>query len=90
MILFLSSCASEHRVLKIEPDSYRITESGGWGYDLKDLKEEVKTQAKRFAESAGKNYVVVSEEIEPEKTVGVYPAYDDTYTLIFKLVDKNP
>lgn len=86
----VTGCAPEHRVLQIEPDTYKITESGGWGYDLKDLKDEVKIQARIFAQSAGKSYVIVSEGIEPEKTVGVYPAYDDTYTLVFKLVDSHP
>lgn len=89
-VLMLVGCAPEHRVLKIEPDTYKITESGGWGFDLRELKDEVKAEAKVFAESAGKKLVIVSETIEPDKTVDVYPAVDDTYTLVFKLVEKNP
>ena len=62
---------------------------GGWGYDLNDLKVEVKNSAETFARSAGKQMVVISEEVKPDETVGTYPAYDDTYTMRFRLVDRN-
>jgi len=33
--------------------------------------------------------VVISEEVKPDAKVGTYPAYDDTYVLRFRLIDKT-
>ena len=33
--------------------------------------------------------VVISESTKPDNRVSTYPAYDDTYTLQFRLVDKK-
>jgi hypothetical protein len=83
------NAVSPSAVNKISSDTYEISRVGGWGYDLNDLKLEVKNSAETFARSAGKQMVVISEEVKPDETVGTYPAYDDTYTLRFRLVDKN-
>jgi len=83
------SPGSPPAVNTISADTYEITRVGGWGYDLNDLKLEVKSSAETFARAAGKQMIVISEEVKPDETVGTYPAYDDTYTLRFRLTDKN-
>ena len=87
----LVACATSvpaSQVKKLSQDTYEINKVGGWGYDLRDLKSEVKASAELFAKSAGKDMVVISEDVKPDATVGTYPAYDDAYTLRFRLVDK--
>jgi hypothetical protein len=76
-------------VLKNSDGSYSISKVGGWGYDLGSLKAEVKQDAANYAKGAGKTLEIVSESVQPETQVGVYPAYDDTYSLTFKLVEKD-
>lgn len=88
---FVTACASNPSpspVKQISPDTYELSQLGGWGYDLSDLKSEVRKTADTFASSAGKQMVVISEEVKPDERVSTYPAYDDTYTLRFRLVDK--
>jgi hypothetical protein len=85
----LGACASTSPVLKNSDGSYSISKVGGWGYDLGSLKAEVKQDAANYAKGAGKTLEIVSESVQPETQVGVYPAYDDTYSLTFKLVEKD-
>jgi len=90
--LVLIACATSapsSGIKQLSQDTYEISRAGGWGYDLRDLKAEVKGSAELFANSAGKDMVVVSENVKPDDKVGTYPAYDDTYTLRFRLIDKN-
>lgn len=84
-----AGCAPQTRVIPIGGEVYKITQTGGWGYDLKSLKMGVQQQAKTFAASAGKDLEVVDESTAPDVTVDVYPADDDTYSLTFRLVDKK-
>ena len=90
--LLLVACATsapKSDIKKLSQDTYEISRAGGWGYDLRDLKKEVKDSAELFAHSAGKDMVVISESTKPDDRVSTYPAYDDTYTLQFRLVDKK-
>jgi hypothetical protein len=89
LVVGLAACAPQHRVVKLSPDTYRISESGGWGYDLNELKREVQSQAQTFARAAGKDYELVSETTDPVTSVGVYPADNDTYTLVFRLTEPS-
>jgi hypothetical protein len=84
-----ATSAPSSGIKQLSQDTYEISRAGGWGYDLRDLKKEVKSSAELFAKSAGKDMVVISENVKPDNKVGTYPAYDDTYTLRFRLVDKN-
>jgi len=91
LVGFITACASNpssSSVKQISPDTYEVSQLGGWGYDLSDLKSEVRKTADTFASSAGKQMVVISEEVKPDERVSTYPAYDDTYVLRFRLVDK--
>ena len=90
---FITACASNpssSSVKQISPDTYEVSQLGGWGYDLSDLKSEVRKTAHTFASSAGKQMVVISEEVKPDERVSTYPADDDTYILRFRLVDRAP
>ena len=90
---FITACASNPSspsVKQISPDNYEVSQLGGWGYDLSDLKSEVRKTADTFASSAGKQMVVISEEVKPDERVSTYPADDDTYILRFRLVDRAP
>ena len=87
--ILLTACAPQHRVVKLSPDTYRISEAGGWGYDLNELKREVHAQAQTFAKAAGKGWEIVSESTEPDSQVGVYPADNDTYSLVFRLTEPS-
>lgn len=90
MTLFiLTGCAPQTRVMKINDDLYKITETGGWGYDLNSLESEVHDQARLFASSAGKDLEVLDESVVPDTHVDVYPADDDTYSLTFRLIQRN-
>jgi hypothetical protein len=89
---FLVACATSaptSDIKMLSQDTYEISRSGGWGYDLRELKKEVKSSAELFANSAGKDMVVMSESTKPDDKVSTYPAYDDTYTLQFRLVDRK-
>lgn len=85
IMLILSACAPMTRVTHVSGDVYNITETGGWGYDLKALKSQVQDQAKQFAATAGKNYEIIDENVVPDSRVDIYPADDDTYSLTFRL-----
>lgn len=89
LLVACATSAPTSQVKKLSQDTYEINKAGGWGYDLRDLKSEVKASAELFSKSAGKDMVVISEEVKPDATVGTYPAYDDTYVLRFRLVDKT-
>lgn len=84
-----TACAPQTRVIPVGGEVYKITQSGGWGYDLKSLKSGVQQQAKTFASSAGKDLEIIDESTVPDAKVDVYPADDDTYTLTFRLVEKK-
>ncbi len=88
----LTACVnamSPSPVNQLSPGIYEITRVGGWGFDLAELKNEVRSSAEIFATSAGKDMVIISEEVEPDEKVGTYPAYDDRYKLRFRLVEKK-
>lgn len=88
-LLIVMGCAPMTRVSHISDDVYSITKTGGWGYDLKALKTQVQSQAKQFADAAGKDYEVIDESVKPDTRVDIYPADDDTYSLTFRLMNKN-
>jgi len=87
VICIVTGCAPITRVTHVSDDTYNITETGGWGYDLKALKSEVLNQAKQFASAAGKGYEVLDERVTPDSRVDIYPADDDTYSLTFRLIN---
>ncbi|MFZ4655073.1 MAG: hypothetical protein ACOYLM_12010 [Methylococcaceae bacterium] len=89
VLLSLTSCAPTTRVNHVSDDVYNITETGGWGYDLKLLKSKVQNQAKQFAAAAGKEYELIDESVTPDTRVDIYPADDDTYSLTFRLNNKE-
>jgi hypothetical protein len=88
LLVACATTAPTPNVKQISQDTYEVNKVGGWGYDLHDLKKQVKDTAELFAKSAGKDMVIISEEVQPDNTVGTYPAYDDTYKLKFRLVEK--
>lgn len=89
LLVACATSAQNSDIKKVSQDTYEISRAGGWGYDLRDLKKEVNDSAKLFANSAGKDMVVISENTKPDDRVSTYPAYDDTYTLQFRLVDRQ-
>jgi len=86
---FLSACAPTTRVVQVSDNVFRISKEGGWGYDLKALKQEVGNQARTFSASAGKDFEIVEEKVTPDERVDIYPADDDIYALTFRLVDRK-
>ena len=86
----LCACAPATRVTQVSGDLYQITKEGGWGYDLVELKQEVRNQAREFADAAGKQCEIVDEKIIPDDHVDVYPADDDTYQVTFRLINRAP
>lgn len=88
--MLISACAPTPRVEHISDNVYRITQDGGWGYDLKSLKQGVRDQAKNFSAAAGKECEIIDEQVMPDQRVDIYPADDDTYALTFRLVDRKP
>lgn len=89
LALSISACAPTTRVLQISDNVYRISKEGGWGYDLKALKEDVRNQAQNFSADAGKKCEIIDEQVVPDQRVDIYPADDDTYALTFRLVDRK-
>ena len=85
----MTGCAPMTRVTPVSDNLYSITKTGGWGYDLKALKEQVQNQAKQFAAATGKDYEIVDETVTPDSHVDIYPADDDTYSLTFRLINKK-
>lgn len=71
------------RVNQILGDVYQISKEGGWGYDLVELKGELRTEAQRFAAATGKQCDIIDEKTIPDARVVVYPADDDTYSAHF-------
>lgn len=84
--LVLTACAPVTRVTQVAPDVYEIRKEGGWGYDLKSLRQELQDQAKTFAQASGRDYEILSTEVRPDERVDVYPADDDTEILTFRLL----
>jgi hypothetical protein len=76
-------------VVQISNNVYQIKKEGGWGYDLKSLKQEVRNQASSFSAAAGKECEVIDEKVIPDERVDIYPADDDTFVLTFRLVDRK-
>lgn len=87
--VFISACAPTTRVVQVSDNIYRISKDGGWGYDLKALKQEVRNQAKTFSAAAGKDCEIIDEKVTPDARVDIYPADDDTYVLTFRLINRK-
>ena len=85
----ISACAPTTRVVHVSDNVYRISKEGGWGYDLKALRQEVGNQAKSFSAAAGKDLEIIDEKVTPDSRVDIYPADDDTYALTFRLIDRK-
>ena len=91
LVVLNSACTPTTRVVKVSDNVYRISKEGGWGYDLKALKHEVRNPAKSFSAAAGKECEIIDEQVTPDQRVDIYPADDDTFALTFRLIDrKNP
>ena len=90
LIVVLTACAPVTRVTQVAPDVYEIKKEGGWGYDLKALRQELEDQARTFALASGRAYEIVSVEMRPDDRVDVYPADDDTEILTFRLLNPLP
>lgn len=90
IVAFNLACAPPTRVVQVTDNVYRISKEGGWGYDLKALKQEVGNQAQSFSAAAGKDYEIIDEKVTPDARVDIYPADDDTYALTFRLIDRKP
>lgn len=85
----LAACVPTPPVTENNDGTYTISQTGGWGYDMHDVKTEVKQQANQFARQAGKDLVILNEEVRPMRSYGTYPSYDDTYTLTFRLGERT-
>lgn len=88
-LFFVSACAPTTRVVQVSENVYQIKKEGGWGYDLKSLKQEVRNEASSFSTAAGKECEVIDEKVIPDERVDIYPADDDTFVLTFRLVDRK-
>lgn len=76
-------------MVQVSENVYQIKKEGGWGYDLKSLKQEVRNQASSFSTAAGKECEVIDEKVIPDERVDIYPADDDTFVLTFRLVNRK-
>lgn len=89
LAVLMVACTPIPRVIQLSDNLYQIRRTGGWGYDLNELEQEVREQAKIFSEGSGKTFEIIEEKIIPDTRVDIYPADNDTYVLTFRLAEPS-